>query len=115
VNKRLRFVAPYGLILMCWVGAAQAQSPLQSAAEIFADADLKLGHSLIVQNKCTTCHARKVGGDGSAIFRPQGRISSPSFLRGMVEMCNTDLSLGLFPDEVNSIAAVLNRDHYKFK
>jgi hypothetical protein len=100
---------------MCWLGTAQAQSPAQTAAEIFADADLKLGQSLIEQNKCAACHARKVGGDGSAIFRPQGRISSPSFLRGMVEMCNTDLSLGLFPDEVNSIAAVLNRDHYKFK
>jgi len=115
VNKLLRMVPSYGLIVMCWVGAAQAQSPLQTSADIFADADLQLGQSLMVQNKCNSCHARKVGGDGSAIFRPQGRISSPSFLRGMVEMCNTDLSLGLFPDEVNAIAAVLNRDHYKFK
>jgi len=30
-----------------------------------------------------------------------------------VEQCNTELNLGLFPDEVNSVAAVLNRDHYK--
>jgi len=96
---------------MCLVGAVQAQT----AAEIFADADLKLGQSLMAQTTCASCHARKVGGDGSAIFKPQGRISTPSFLRGMVEMCNTDLGLGLFPDEVNSIAAVLNRDHYKFK
>jgi hypothetical protein len=25
------------------------------------------------------------------------------------------LNLGLFPEEVTSVAAVLNRDHYKFK
>jgi hypothetical protein len=37
------------------------------------------------------------------------------FLRGMVEQCNTELNLGLFPEEVTSIGAVLNRDHYRFK
>ena len=49
---------------------------------------------------------------GSAIFKPKGRINTLGALRGMVEMCNTNLNLGLFPDEVNSISAVLNRDHY---
>jgi hypothetical protein len=33
----------------------------------------------------------------------------------MVEQCNTELNLGMFPEEVNSVAAVLNRDHYRFK
>jgi len=32
----------------------------------------------------------------------------------MVEQCNTELNLGLFPEEVTSVAAVLNRDHYRF-
>jgi hypothetical protein len=36
-------------------------------------------------------------------------------LRGMVEQCNLELNLALFPDEVTSISAVLNRDHYRFK
>jgi ABC-type transport system involved in cytochrome bd biosynthesis fused ATPase/permease subunit len=35
--------------------------------------------------------------------------------RGMVEACNTQLNLGLFPEEVNAVAAVLNHDHYRFK
>ena len=87
----------------------------QSSAAIFADADLKLGEGLLAQNNCAQCHIRKVGGDGSAIYRPKGRINAPGYLRGMVEQCNTELNLGLFPDEVNAIAAVLNRDHYKFK
>jgi hypothetical protein len=56
-----------------------------------------------------------VGGDGSAIYKPQGRINSAAMLRGMVEQCNTELNLGMFPEDVTSVAAVLNRDHYKFK
>lgn len=82
---------------------------------LFAGADLKLGERLIAENRCVACHAQKVGGDGSAIYKPKGRINTLGFLRGMVEQCNTELSLGLFPEEVTSIAAVLNRDHYRLK
>jgi hypothetical protein len=82
---------------------------------LFKDADLKLGAQLIAQNKCDSCHQKRVGGDGSAMYKPQGRINTPGFLRGMVEQCNTELNLGFFPEEVTAVAAVLNRDHYKFK
>ena len=84
-------------------------------AEIFKGADLTLGAKLIAENQCAQCHTRKVGGDGSAIYRPRGRIHTPGLLRGMVENCSTQLNLQLFPEEVTAIAAVLNRDHYKFK
>lgn len=86
-----------------------------TAAELFRDADLKLGEQLIKEHRCMECHAQKAGGDGSSLYRPQGRINTPGFLRGMVEQCNTELNLGLFPEEVNAVAAVLNRDHYRFK
>jgi hypothetical protein len=33
----------------------------------------------------------------------------------MVEQCNLELNLTLFPDEVTAISAVLNRDHYRFR
>lgn len=82
---------------------------------IFQDADLALGAKLIAEHQCALCHVRKVGGDGSAIYRPKGRINTPGFLRGMVEQCNSELNLGLFPEEVTAVAAVLNRDHYKFR
>lgn len=87
----------------------------QELPALFKDADLKLGEKLIAENKCSACHQKKVGGDGSAIYRPAGRVNAPGVLRGMVEQCNTELNLGLFPDEVTSVAAVLNRDHYRFK
>ena len=88
--------------------AAWAQTP-----ELFRDADLKLGEKLIRENRCSECHARKMGGDGSAIYRPTGKINTPAALRGMVDYCSTELNLGLFPEEVTAVAAVLQRDHYR--
>ena len=86
----------------------------RKSAEVFAGADLDEGRSLIAQHDCEACHTRNVGGDGSSIYRPAGRINSPGFLRGMVEYCNTQLNLQLFPEEVTSIGAMLNRQHYRF-
>jgi hypothetical protein len=98
-----------GLLVLTCSGALLAQPA------IFRDADLKVGEQLIAEHQCVACHTRKVGGDGSAMYKPQGRINTPAFLRGMVEQCNTELNLGMFPEDVNAVAAVLNRDHYKFK
>jgi len=90
-------------------GVAQAQVPPE-----FQGADLKLGEKLMAENKCVACHQQKVGGDGSAMYKPTGRINTAGYLRGMVEQCNTELNLGFFPEEVTAVAAVLNRDHYHF-
>lgn len=96
--------------LLAWALASSAQT----APEVFKDADLALGSRLIKEQACSACHARKVGGDGSAIYRPAGRINTPGALRGMVDYCSTELNLGLFPEEVTAVAAVLQRDHYRF-
>lgn len=87
----------------------------QAVPALYQGADLKLGEQLIADNQCDACHIRNVGGDGNAIYRPTGRVNSLGLLRGQVEACNTTLSLGFFPEEVTSVAAVLNRDHYRFK
>jgi mono/diheme cytochrome c family protein len=97
-----------GVAAVLWAGQAVAEPA-------FAGADMALGERLIRENHCTQCHAEKVGGDGSAIYRPAGRINTPAALRAMVERCGTQLGLSLFPEELASIAAVLNRDHYHFK
>lgn len=94
---------------------AAAQTAAQTAATLYKDADLAVGEKLLREHRCAECHVRKVGGDGAAIYRPQGRINTPGALRGMVEQCNLELNLALFPDEVTSISAVLNRDHYRFR
>jgi hypothetical protein len=81
---------------------------------IFKDADHALGTEMITAHKCNECHIRNVGGDGSDIYNPKGKINSPAFLRGMVDYCNTQLNLGMFPEEVTSVAAVLNKRYYLF-
>lgn len=110
-----RCASSAGLVLAALATLATLPASAQSAAALYKDADLPLGEKLIRDNRCVECHQRKVGGDGSAIFRPLGRINTPGLLRGMVEQCNTELNLSLFPEEVTSISAVLNRDHYRFK
>ncbi len=97
------------LLLLPLAVSAQAEVP-----PVFKGADLKLGEQLIAEHKCVACHVQKVGGDGSAIYKPAGRINTSGYLRGMVEQCNTELNLGLFPEDVTAVAAVLNRDHYRF-
>lgn len=100
---------------ICVGGLALGGSVALAEPAIFKGADLKLGEQLIAQGKCTQCHISKVGGDGSAMYKPKGKINDAGLLRGMVEQCNSMLNLQMFPEEVTSVAAVLNRDHYKFK
>lgn len=111
-SRRLRWLASLLVVggLVCTAGVARAQG-----ADIFKGADIALGEKLIAEHKCTQCHISKVGGDGSAMYKPAGKINTAGLLRGMVEMCNTTMNLGLFPEDVTAVAAVLNRDHYKFK
>jgi hypothetical protein len=101
-----------GYAMMALLPAAGAA---QTASALYQGADLTLGEKLLREHRCAECHIRRVGGDGTAIYRPQGRINAAGALRGMVEQCNLELNLALFPDEVTSISAVLNRDHYRFK
>ncbi len=99
------------IALLAWAVSAGAAA---QAPAVFKDADLKLGEKLIAEHKCNQCHAQKWTDDGKAVYRPKGRINTPALLRGMVEQCTTQMNLSLFPEEVTAIAAVLNRDHYKF-
>ena len=77
---------------------------------------LESGQKLIVEAKCEACHISKMGGDGAAIYtRKDRRVTSKSKLLPQVARCNSELSLGLFPDDEAAIAAYLNATHYKFK
>lgn len=105
----------FAMMLVGNVVLMSASATAQTAADLYKEADLPLGEKLLRDHRCAECHSRKVGGDGAAIYRPKGRINTPGALRGMVETCNLELNLALFPDEVTSISAVLNRDHYRFK
>lgn len=98
----------FGIAIFTCTSLATAQTP-----SIFVGSDLQLGGKLVAEHRCNTCHQNNVGGDGTEIYNPKGKINTAGKLRGMVEACNTQLNLALFPDEVSSIAAFLNRHHYK--
>jgi hypothetical protein len=100
------------LVLALCMGAGLANAQQHS---LFKDANLQAGEKLIAENQCNECHIRRVGGDGSSIYNPKGRINTAGALRGMVEYCNTELNLGFFPEDTNAVAAVLNKQHYKFR
>ena len=87
---------------LLWAAAATAP-PAGATPEIFREADLALGEQLLKEHACAACHTRRVGGDGSAIYRPQGRIGTPGALRGMVDLCSVELKLSLFPEEVTAL------------
>ena len=100
------------LVLALFAGVSMANAQQHP---LFKDADLQAGEKLIAENQCNECHIRRVGGNGSAIYNPKGRINTAGALRGMVEYCNTELNLGFFPEDTNAVAAVLNKSHYKFR
>jgi hypothetical protein len=100
-------------LFLVLLGATSFANAQQHA--LFKDADVKAGEKLISESQCNECHIRRVGGDGSTIYNPKGRINSAGALRGMVEYCNTELNLGFFPEDTNAVAAVLNKQHYKFR
>ena len=62
-----------------------------------------------LNDRCANCG--KVRGDPIHHRAMRCRICA---LRGMVELCSVELKLSLFPEEVSAVAAVLNRDHYRF-
>lgn len=104
------------LLTLALTQPALAAEPVKGTAiSIFKSADLKHGEHLLHELQCAECHIRRVGGDGSAIYKPKGRISTPVKLREMVQYCSTQLNHSLFPEDVLDIAAVLQRDHYRFK
>lgn len=114
----LNFSLHLGVALALFAAAgplARAQtSPAAANLHRYPGADLALGDKLVREHSCAACHVRQVGGDGSAIYGPQGRIKTPAALESMIERCNTQLNLGLFPEDVLAVAAVLQRDHYRF-
>ena len=74
------------------------------------------GRKLAEEAKCEACHIGKVGGDGSQIYlRKDRRVTIKSKLVPQVARCNSELSLGLFPDDEAAIGEYLNATHYKFK
>ena len=86
------------------------------SASVFATVNYENGKE-IDQHKCYACHAKKTGfGNGDMIYtRSDSKVNSLAKLKAMVERCNTELRLDLFPEDEADVAAYLNKQFYKFK
>lgn len=96
---------------------AIAALPLVAFAQsdVFPFGEPALGKK-VLEVKCSGCHVRLFGGDGSAVFTRDGRkVSSAQSLLAWVQRCNAANATGLGGEEEESIAAYLNAQYYKFK
>jgi hypothetical protein len=72
------------------------------------------GRKLVQTHKCETCHQDKVyGPEGTIYLRKDRKVTTWAKLKAQVAACNTMLSVGLFPEEEEHIAAYLNGAYYK--
>ena len=97
----------HALFLTC--GLALAASPS------FAAGDPAEGRKLVAEKKCEICHNNKTYGDAKAVYlRKDRKVTTPAKLKAQVALCNSELNLGLFPEDEEHIAAYLNQTYYKF-
>lgn len=73
------------------------------------------GRKLVEQAKCEVCHHNKTMGDAKAVYlRKDRKVTSLEKLKAQVAACNTQLNLGLFPEDEEHVTAFLNQAYYKF-
>jgi len=80
-----------------------------------AAGDPSEGRRLVEETRCETCHHNKTMGDAKAIYlRKDRKVNSLAQLKVRVALCNSELSLKLFPDDEEHIVAYLDETYYKF-
>ena len=73
------------------------------------------GKKLVAEKNCETCHHNKTMGDAKAIYlRKDRKVTTLEKLKTQVALCNSQLSLQLFPEDEEHIVAYLNQTYYKF-
>lgn len=72
------------------------------------------GRKLVDSGKCESCHQDKVYGPvGTVYLRKDRKVTTWPKLKAQVALCNSQLNLGLFPEDEEHIAAFLNATYYK--
>ncbi len=78
-------------------------------AGLNAQADETVDANALFDKNCTSCH-------GSEVYtREDRRINSLDALHGQVRMCEQNLGLTWFDDQVDAVTALLNREYYNFE
>ena len=86
-----------------------------ASAPVLAAPDAAEGRKLVTEKQCETCHHNKTMGDAKAIYlRKDRKVTTLAKLKAQVAACNSELNLGLFPEDEEHIAAFLDQAYYKF-
>src|SRR6478752_7814543 len=79
-------------------------------------ADVAAGARLVEEKHCETCHGNKTLGDAKAVYlRRDRKVTTLEKLKAQVAACNSQLGLGLFPDEEESVVDYLDATYYRFR
>jgi mono/diheme cytochrome c family protein len=79
-----------------------------------AQADPKVGQGLH-DNNCVACHVNMTGGDGSLLYtRATRRVQSLAGLESQVRLCESNLGLQWFDEDILAVTGYLNDRYYKF-
>jgi hypothetical protein len=88
---------------------------LLATGQALAAGNAAEGGKLVEAKHCEACHANSTMGDASAVYlRKDRKVTSMAKLQAQVAACNTQLNLGLFPEDEEHIAAFLNERYYRF-
>jgi cytochrome c peroxidase len=80
----------------------------------YAAGDPAEGKKLVAEKNCETCHHNKTMGDAKAVYlRKDRKVTSLPKLKAQVALCNSELNLGLFPEDEEHIVAFLDQTYYK--
>ena len=97
------------LVALSWMGFALSLGVAHAAG------DPAEGRKLVEEKKCEICHNNKTYGDAKAVYLRKDRlVTTPAKLKAQVALCNSQLNLGLFPEDEEHIAAFLDQAYYKF-
>jgi cytochrome c2 len=90
--------------------------PATATAAPFANGDSATGKRLFEEHKCSTCHTKMLGGDGSKIFtRAEHKVKTAQSLATQITTCSVNLGLTIFPEDEEHLGAYLNNNYYHFK
>jgi cytochrome c553 len=97
---------PLAMLLLAAVWGSGSASAAGDAAE---------GRKLVAEKQCETCHHNKTLGDAKAVYlRKDRKVTTLAKLKAQVAVCNSQLNLGLFPEDEEHIVAYLDQAYYKF-
>lgn len=100
------------------VSALLLQFSLQTDAQerLFAKADTLAGKALHTENNCSACHQQRTGLNEKDFYtRPDRKVKTQEKLISQIEVCNSQLNSGFFPEDELNIAAFLNDAYYHLK